>query len=161
MENSDQAYLGTGWGFPPTFYLNSGHVKMVSAEEDIRESLHILLSTSLGERVMQPEYGCNLRDYLFSPLSPTVASEIKQTVHDAILYHEPRIQLDQVELSLDEGLGGVVLISIDYTVISTNSRFNLVYPFYRKEGSGILPESTAPTLSFEPTTSQIANVLSG
>ncbi len=139
MENSDKAYLGTGWGFPPTFYRKSARVHLVSAEEDIQESLEILLSTSLGERVMQPTYGCNLDKQLFEPLNPTVASSIKQAIRDAILDHEPRIRIEQLDLALDKQRQGTVLIEVDYTILSTNSRFSFVYPFYLKEGSGILP----------------------
>ncbi len=137
MENANKAYLGTGWAFPPSFFQN-GQVSLVSAEEDICESLQILLSTSLGERVLQPTYGCNLQDLVFETLTPTVASSIKERVRTAILYHEPRINLDGLDLTLGD-LEGIVLLTVEYTVLSTNSRFNLVYPFYLKEGSGILP----------------------
>ena len=138
MEENSKAYLGTGWGFPPTFDKAAKRVKLVSAEEDICESLKILLSTSLGERVMQPTYGCNLQELLFEPLSPTVASNIKELIRTAILYHEPRIRLNRLELNLDRQVQGVVNISVDYTIISTNSRFNFVYPFYSQEGIGTL-----------------------
>ncbi|MBO3460110.1 GPW/gp25 family protein [Aetokthonos hydrillicola Thurmond2011] len=138
MQNNDKAFLGTGWGFPPTFYQGFGGVQLVSAEEDICESLQILLSTSLGERVMQPTYGCNLQDFLFEPLNPTVASSIKEQIRTSILYHEPRILLNGLDLSLDEQLQGCVNLTIDYTIISTNSRFNMVYPFYLQESTGTL-----------------------
>jgi phage baseplate assembly protein W len=148
VENADKAYLGTGWGFPPTFYPNSGDVRLVSAEEDIRESLQILLSTSLGERVMQPTYGCNMEDLLFEPLTPTVASSVKERIRSAILYHEPRIRLDRLDLALDQQIQGIALLTVDYTILSTNSRFSIVYPFYLNEGSGILPAIAAtPALS--------------
>lgn len=148
MDNNDKAYLGTGWGFPPTFYRDSGEVHLVSAEEDICESLQILLSTSLGERVMQPTYGCNLEDLLFEPLTPTVASSIKERVRSAILYHEPRISLERLDLALDGQLQGIVLLTVEYTILSTNSRFSFVYPFYQTEGSGILPAAVATPIPF-------------
>ncbi len=148
MENSNRAYLGTGWGFPPTFYLESGKISMVSAEEDIRQSLQILLSTNLGERVMQPTYGCDLQDLLFEALTPTVASSIKEQIRTAILYHEPRIRLDQIDLTLDRNLEGIILITVEYTILSTNSRFSFVYPFYLKEGSGILPAAVPNAVLF-------------
>jgi uncharacterized protein len=150
METNDTAFLGTGWFFPPTFdkppdqtsdqasVKASGTVRLVSAVDDICQSLQILLSTSLGERVMQPTYGCNLQDFLFEPLSPTITSSIKEQLRTAILYHEPRIQLNSLDMSLDEQLQGRVNLTVDYTIISTNSRFNLVYPFYLQEGTGIL-----------------------
>jgi len=138
MENNDKAFLGTGWGFPPTFNKASASVQLVSAEEDICESLQILLSTSLGERVMQPTYGCNLQDFVFEPLSPTITSSIKEQLRTSILYHEPRILLNSLDLSLDEQLQGRVNLTIDYTILNTNSRFNLVYPFYLEESTGSL-----------------------
>lgn len=134
MVDSSKAYLGTGWSFPPTFLKTAQGVQLVSAEEDIRQSLHILLTTSLGERVMQPTYGCNLHDLMFETLSPTVASNIKELIRTAILYHEPRIRLNQLTLTPDPNQG-VVLITVEFTIISTNSRFSFVYPFYQQEGA--------------------------
>ncbi len=138
MIDNDKAYLGTGWGFPPTFEKASKYVNLVSAEQDICESLAILLSTSLGERVMQPTYGCNLNEFLFETLSPTVIGNIKELIATAILYHEPRIRLDEVDINLENQWQGIVEISVDYTIPNTNSRFNFVYPFYVQEGSGAL-----------------------
>lgn len=140
MMDESKAFLGTGWKFPPTFDKAAKRVRLVSAEEDICESLQILLSTSLGERVMQPTYGCNLDELLFEPLSPTVASNIKELVRTAILYHEPRIRLNHLELeqTSTEAMSGLIKIIVDYTIISTNSRFSFVYPFYLQEGSGNL-----------------------
>jgi phage baseplate assembly protein W len=135
MDDTGKAYLGTGWSFPPTFDKASRSVELVSAEDDIWQSLYILLSTSLGERVMQPTYGCNLTELLFETLSPNVASNIKELIRTAILYHEPRIRLNRLDLSLSEQLEGVVNIALDYTILSTNSRFSFVYPFYLQEGA--------------------------
>jgi phage baseplate assembly protein W len=138
MDENDNTFLGTGWGFPPSFNKMSRSVRLVSAEDDINESLKILLTTTLGERVMQPTYGCNLEDLLFEPLSPTVASSIKELVRIAIVYHEPRIRLERLDLNLDDQLKGVVNITVNYIIITTNSRFNFVYPFYLQEGIGSL-----------------------
>ncbi|MEB3357913.1 MAG: GPW/gp25 family protein [Synechococcales bacterium] len=137
MIDDKYAYLGTGWSFPPTFNKTARQVELVSAEQDICESLSILLSTSLGERVMQPTYGCNLSDLMFEPLSPEITSYIKELIRTAILYHEPRIRLNALSLALDEQLEGVVNIGVEFTIISTNSRFSFVYPFYLQEGAGL------------------------
>ncbi|PSR18573.1 hypothetical protein C8255_06730 [filamentous cyanobacterium CCP3] len=137
MVNRSEAYLGTGWGFPPTFDRAARQVKLVSSQDDIYESLQILLTTSLGERVMQPTYGCNLTELLFEPLSPSVVSHVKELIRTAILYHEPRIRLEALDLSLNQPLEGVVDIQIDFTILSTNSRFSYVYPFYLNEGAGL------------------------
>lgn len=138
MVDDDQAYLGTGWSFPPTFDQNKRGVQLVSGEQDICESLNVLLSTSIGERVMQPTYGCDLTELLFEPLNATVSSHIKELVRTAILYNEPRIKLLTIDLQLDRQLEGVVNIQLDFTVLSTNSRFSFVYPFYLQEGNGLV-----------------------
>ena len=135
MEYEDKKYLGTGWSFPPTFDQKSGQVELVGGEDDIFQSLTILLSTNLGERVMQPSYGCNLSELMFEPLSPTMSSYIKELIRNAILYNEPRITLNKIDLQLNDQLEGVVNICIEFTILSTNSRFSFVYPFYTQEGA--------------------------
>jgi len=136
MSQSFNSFLGTGWAFPPAFDNESGTVNMVSNEEDIRESLNILLSTSLGERVMQPKYGCNLTDYLFEPLSSSMIGFIKDRVENAILFYEPRIIAEKIEVT-DDGsfdlIEGKFIISVEYTIPGTNSRFNYVYDYYKNE----------------------------
>src|SRR5438874_12361189 len=99
MNTSFNSFLGTGWKFPPEFNSETGTVEMVSDYTDIKESLDILLSTSLGERVMQPDYGCNLNDYMFEALSSTLIGTIKQKVTNAILYYEPRIIAENVDVT--------------------------------------------------------------
>lgn len=136
------AFLGTGWNFPPTFRRGNmhgdNHAVMVSAEDDIKQSLGILLSTSLGERVMQPLFGCNLSDYQFEPMSSTLVGFVRDLVENAILYHEARIKTEGVtvtQLSSDDPLNGFLRIDVSYTIRTTNSRYNYVYDFYLLEGS--------------------------
>lgn len=130
MNQAGVNFIGTGWGFPPTFHRSSQTVTMVTGETDINESLGILLSTTMGERIMQPSYGCNLKRFLFEPTNASLEAHIKKLVEDAILYFEPRILLERVALKgTDSGLE----IIVEYTIRSSNSRGNFVYPFY-KEG---------------------------
>jgi phage baseplate assembly protein W len=136
MENTKNTFLGTGWAFPPTFNKSTGTVEMVSDEEDIRQSLHILLSTSLGERVMQPDYGCNLNDYVFEGLNSTTIGYIKERVANSILYYESRIVVEGIEVTSAgsvDNLEGRFLIDLTYSIPGTNSRFNYVYDFYKNE----------------------------
>ena len=136
MSKVFNSFLGTGWAFPPSFNKESGTVEMVSDEEDIKQSLDILLSTSLGERVMQPKYGCNLNDYLFEGLSSSIIGYIKERVANSILYYEPRIVAEQIEVTEDGSadlLEGKFTISVAYSIPGTNSRFNYVYDFYKNE----------------------------
>jgi len=136
MNPEFNSFIGTGWTFPPTFDRQTGNVDLVSNVDDINQSLNILLSTSLGERVMQPKYGCNLADYLFEPLSSSMIGYIKDRVKSAILFYEPRIIAENVEVTQDDSmelLGGRFTIIVEYSIPGTNSRFNYVYDYYEEE----------------------------
>lgn len=136
MSKTLNSFLGTGWSFPPVFNDKTGEVEMVSDYEDIKQSLNILLSTYLGERVMQPKYGCNLNDYIFESLSSSIIGSIKERVANAILYYEPRIVTEKIEVTGDDSadlLEGRFTISVEYTIPGTNSRFNYVYDYYLNE----------------------------
>lgn len=132
---TDSAFLGTGWSFPPTFSRGGAEIEMVSGVEDIRQSLQIILSTHLGERVMQDEFGCALDSVLFEEMDQGFINSVTSVVSNAILYHEPRITLDELDVSESETQQGILLISLHYTVSETNSRFNMVYPFYVNEAT--------------------------
>lgn len=137
--NNDQEsnFLGRGWAFPPGFSKVARAVEMVSGQEDIRESLHILLSTQLGERVMLSEYGCNLEHLLFEPLSLSTQTYISKIIETAIILYEPRIRLNRIDYEMEDVQNGLVSINVDYTIVKTNTRFNLVYPFYLNEGTEV------------------------
>ena len=130
------SFLGTGWSFPPEFIQNKNSVKMIADGEDVRSSLEILFSTAVGERIMQPTYGCDLKKLLFEPLDTALKAYIADLLKTAILYHEPRIQLDDVELVAVPEQGRID-IYLDYTVRATNSRYNFVFPYYKREGTDI------------------------
>ena len=135
----DKSFLGTGWGFPPEFN-KYGSVRIVSAEEDIRESLYILLSTDPGERVMQPTYGCGLKTQIFEEISETAVTVIVDLIKRAILFFEPRILVENIRVDSDNSediLNGLIKINITYIVRATNNRHNIVYPFYFTEGTNV------------------------
>ena len=134
---SSKAFLGRGWAFPVTFSKGGNAITMLEAEEDIKNSLEILLSTSLGERVMVPTYGCNLDRQIFESIDTTFSTYITEQIRTAIIYNEPRVKLESVDYE-DDRLNGKVLITINYTVISTNTRYNLVFPFFLEEGTDIV-----------------------
>ncbi len=133
--DKERSFLGRGWSFPPEFNKEAGTVTMLEDEEDIVSSLHILLSTRLGERVMLPGYGCNLDDLLFNSLDLTVKTYVTDLVKTAILYHEPRIDARRITIEPADELQGVLLIHIEYEVRATNSRMNMVYPYYKVEAN--------------------------
>jgi len=120
-------FLGRGWSFPPTFNRSIAGVEMLEEEADIASSLEVLLTTSQGERVMLPQYGCNLDELVFESLDTRMKTLMADKVESAILYHEPRIELEKVQLDDSRELEGVVLIDVIYRVKTTNSRFNNVY----------------------------------
>jgi len=131
------SFLGTGWGFPPSFDTVVNTVIMTSDEADIQLSLQILLATRKGERVMVPDYGCNLDEMLFEPMTTTFKTYIREMIKTAILYYEPRIDLSSIQVDDSRETEGVILIILNYTVRTTNSRFNFVYPYYKNEGTEI------------------------
>ncbi|MGQ1785074.1 MULTISPECIES: GPW/gp25 family protein [unclassified Saccharicrinis] len=131
----NQSFLGSGWSFPPEFEKGNRSVKLLQGETDIESSLEILLSTRLGERIMVPDYGCNLDELIFKPLSLTVRTYVTDLIKSAILYHEPRIDVIKIDIDPTNELQGELLINIEYIVRTTNSRKNMVFPFYKEEGS--------------------------
>ncbi len=133
---SPKAFLGRGWSFPPAFIKGGNVVNMLEAEEDIKSALGIILSTIVGERVMQPEFGCNLEKLVFEPLDTTFSTFITEQIRVAILYFEPRITLDEV-LYEDDQLNGRVLLTVNFTITGTNTRSNIVYPYYFNEGTDV------------------------
>ena len=136
MNKVFNSFLGTGWSFPPTFNREAGSVELVSNEEDIRQSLNTLLSTTLGERVMQPRYGCDLTNYVFETMNSSVIGYLKDRVKNAILYFEPRIVAEKIEVTSADSfdlIEGKFTISIDYSIPGTNSRFNYVFDYYKNE----------------------------
>lgn len=130
------SYLGTGWSFPPSFTRSTQTVKMVSDEEDIQNSIETLLSTTVGERIMQPEYGCNLYRLLFEPMNQGTRTFIKNMIERAFLYFEPRVVLEDVAFEVIQ-TEGIIRINLRYTIIATNNRYNYVYPFYLNEANNI------------------------
>lgn len=107
---------------------------MVSDFDDIKESLEILLSTQIGERFLQPEYGADLSSFVFEPMSMMNQIKMKDMIFNAIYMFEPRIKPDDVVMT-DMLYEGKIILDIQYTIKATNSRHNLVYPFYLDEGT--------------------------
>ena len=130
---ADEPFLGTGWSFPPAFDRDAAAVAMTSGVQDIERSLEIIFSTALGERVMNPTFGCALDGMAFEPMNTGNVAYLENLLKTAILYHEPRIDADEIDVRPDD-LAGTLWLSVSYTVRTTNSRFNFVYPFYLAAG---------------------------
>lgn len=134
-DSTYQSFLGTGWSFPPTFNRKKRKVELVSDEIDIQQSLRILLGTALGERIMLPDFGCNLDRLQFEPSSVTLKTYIHDLVETAILRHETRIRITDFGLDDSQRNEGVLKLSIEYLIKATNTRSNLVYPYYLEEAT--------------------------
>src|SRR5690242_10070751 len=128
-EPTRTSFLGTGWSFPPEFSRALPGVRMVSDEDDIRQSLVILFGTALGERFLRPRYGLDMHEMLFEPVSTTTKTYLEDRVRTTILVYEARIDLVSLELDTQELMEGRLTLRVDYVVRATNSRYNLVYPF--------------------------------
>jgi uncharacterized protein len=133
MAVSHKAHLGVGWPFPVK--LAGGRLTYVAYEEDIEQAIQIVLLTSRGERLMLPEFGAGLRDFVFEPNSDATRARIEVAVRTALVDWEPRINLERVEVTPgdDDDKPNLVLIHVDYVVRATNSFYNRVYPFYLLE----------------------------
>jgi phage baseplate assembly protein W len=125
-------FLGVGWKFPVQVNGN-GSIAMSEFEQDIRESIRIILSTSKGERAMRPDFGCGIHDFVFASMNTTTIGLIESSVREALTQWEPRIELLSVLVSTDEAELGRLLVGVNYRVRATNNEFNLVYPFYLTE----------------------------
>jgi len=137
MDNqTDKSFLGTGWSFPPTFRREWYGVEMLSEEADVHSSIGIILATMTGERVMLPTFGCNLRPYVFEPMNVPNIAMIEKIVKEALVLHEPRIIVESIVSTPDQN-NGVLSIAIQYSIITTNTRYNYVFPFYMNEATNI------------------------
>ncbi len=129
-----QEFLGVGWASPMECDENTGDVALSRYEKDVEEAILIILKTAPGERLMRPDFGCGIHEYVFAPNNAQTAGMIRFHVEQALGRWEPRIVNLSVEVGKDPGRPEVLLIHIGYTVRSTDSRFNLVYPFYLERG---------------------------
>ena len=129
----DRSILGTGWKFP--LRVNGrGGFSMSQGEQDIAEAIWIVLSTSRGERIMLPEFGCGIHDYVFAPNNANTRGAIGHQVQQALVRWEPRIDLADVRVDDDPAQPNLLLVHVDYRIRSNNAYHNLVYPFFLQEG---------------------------
>ena len=137
MENKYNSFLGQGWAFPPAFNFERGTTELVENEKDIEESIRIILGTIPGERIMFPTFGCPIRKFVFESNNATQMTMLKDAVYNALLFNEPRIKVEKIEIKDDTYEQGIINIKVLYKVIITNTRNNVVYPFYFKEGTNL------------------------
>ncbi|HBO26710.1 GPW/gp25 family protein [Culturomica sp.] len=133
----NKSFLGKGWSFPPEFRREALPSTMVTEEEDIGQSLHILLATRPGERVHRFDFGCGIYRFVHEEMTVTNQTLLKELIADTVLMYEPRVTLNEVTFDLESIYDGVLIICLDYTVRRTNSRSNMVFPFYLREGTAL------------------------
>lgn len=129
-----QEFLGVGWKFPIELD-RQGQLGYSRYEEAVRESIWIILSTSPGERLMRPDFGCGIHQFVFAPNDTRTAGLVRFHVEEALTRWEPRIEMEEVDVRPDPAGPTTLLINIDYRVKANDSRFNLVYPFYLERGN--------------------------
>lgn len=132
---TEPPFLGRGWAFPPSFDAGGSELDMVAGVTEVAQSLQILFSTEPGERPMRGSFGSSLSRYMFAEIDQTMLTGVRGAIYDAILAFEPRIEIDALEVVESGETPGLLTISFLYTLRGTNSRYNLVYPFYIREGT--------------------------
>lgn len=132
MADANKSFLGAGWAFPCQVD-SSGEEAIVTLEEDVRQAVRIILGTGQGERVMRPDFGAGLRTLVFEPINTTTVALARHRVEEALVSWEPRIDNIKVQVTTEPEQGRL-LIEINYRIRSTNTFYNLVYPFYLTEG---------------------------
>jgi len=129
-----KAFLGRGWAYPVAPNAAGSDAALAEHEEDIRQAVRIILETGRGERVMRPDFGAGLNEFVFEPLNTTTLALIRHRVEESLVTWEPRIQIEAIDVEPAAGVLGRIDIKIEYSVRATNTFYNLVYPFYLQEG---------------------------
>jgi phage baseplate assembly protein W len=127
-------FLGRGWAMPVDVNPYTGFVATAEYEEDIRQSIRIILETAKGERVMRPNFGCGIHDLVFEAIDSTALQRIRSEIEDALRRFEARVDVLEVIVDEDATSEGKLLVELEYRVRRTNQVGNLVFPFYYREG---------------------------
>jgi phage baseplate assembly protein W len=136
VTNPQKAFLGVGWSFPVCVEAD-GRTATAIYEEDIQQAIRIILGTDRGERVMRPDFGAGLNDFVFEPINQTTLQTVMTRVKESLIKWEPRIDVLQVTVNTDPAENNKLLIEVNYRVRATNALQNLVYPFYLQEGASL------------------------
>jgi phage baseplate assembly protein W len=133
--NNPKAYLGRGWRFPVAIDPSTGRIAMSEFEQDIRESIKIILGTAPGERLMRPDFGCGIHELVFGSMNQSTLGLFESNIRQAIIQFEPRVEILRVQISTANADKGELSTKLFLRIRDTNHEFNMVYPFYLKEGT--------------------------
>jgi len=122
-------FLGRGWTYPLRLD-SSGSFALADGEDDVAEAILLILGTAPGERPMRPEYGCGIHDLVFDTIDAGLAGRVNAEVRASLRRWEPRIEVLNVSAKADDTSPHVLVINVDYRIVATNDRRNLVFPFY-------------------------------
>ena len=134
LDRLGKEFMGRGWAYPFRIEPASGRIATAADEEDVRQSILIILKTAKGERVMRPDFGCGIHNLVFAAIDTALLAQVKRDVEDALRNYEARIAVTGVQARAGNLLDGQLIIEIDYRVRQTNQPGNLVFPFYFREG---------------------------
>lgn len=137
MAANENSFLGSGWSFPVTFSSGNYRVNLSRLEENVNDSIDIILQTKVGERNLNAQFGSGLQEFFFRRMDESLKGEIKDAVSNALLHNEPRITLTDVEVVFADKSNGRVEILVKYRYNTTNTRHNYVFPFYLNEGTNL------------------------
>ncbi len=139
-----EEFIGAGWAFPLRINA-SGGIALVRREQELQESIRLILGTALGERPMRPEFGCAVHDYVFAPADATTAGRVAYEVRASLERWEPRIDVIDVGVTIEPADASMFYIDISYAVRGTNDPRNLVFPFYVIPSEEPAERPAAPT----------------
>jgi phage baseplate assembly protein W len=137
MNDKSKAFLGRGWKFPVGVDPISGQIAMSAYEQDIRESIRIIIVTAPGERLMRPDFGCGAHDLVFASISRITIGLVESRVRECLTKFEPRIDIVSLDVSAANADRGQLIVNLNYRVRETNNEFNLVFPFFLREGTRV------------------------
>jgi uncharacterized protein len=124
-----EAFIGAGWSYPVRIEA-SGDIALASGDEELSEAIRLIIGTAHGERPMRPEFGCAIHDFVFAGADHNVAGQIAYEVRQSLLRWEPRVDVCEVEVTVDDLDQSTLYIDIAYKRKGTNDPRNLVFPFY-------------------------------
>lgn len=133
----EHSFLGSGWAFPVTFSAGNSQLELTANEQNINDSIDIILLTKNGERCFEPQFGSGLQQFFFKKMDETLRGEIAEAVKISLLHNEPRITVYDVKVEFIDLYNGLTEISILYMYNQTNTRHNYVFPFHINEGTNL------------------------